>query len=248
MADHDRAQALEFHVAEVSRHHPLRFLQRIELPGIVQWCFLARDALRFSWTEAQEARAAAMATGGWHAWQMLIVAAEPASEDGLTELYDLTVTSIEPVSNPVAPFAKVDQEKRQVSAYLLVSDRPDLTGDVVLADELMKTAHRFLHEGALQSTIVASFIDTQGFHGIVGGWWVTIQIESDLVWAAIATGKIKGLGYIGRGKRRPLARPAQPITDAELAHFIDDEAGELPPRVVAALVELKGRRAEAGAG
>jgi len=128
---------------------------------------------------------------------------------------------------------KVDEDKRQVWAYVLVPDEPDHQGDVVTKEDIFE-AHLSLGrnlskgqakgqgttENHIQVTdgngndlgyIFETAIDTdgalgkaRGMSGIDGAWLVGMQVESDEIWKSITEGDITGVSMGGMGVRTPI--------------------------------------------
>lgn len=113
-----------------------------------------------------------------------------------------------------------DPEQRLVYGEVLIPDIADAQEDVISAEEIEKTAHRFLaeyqqlgfmHRGVLEkgaATIVESYVAPVDFeingHSVKKGSWVLVtKILDDNLWNLIKTGVLTGYSMGGLGMRVP---------------------------------------------
>lgn len=111
-------------------------------------------------------------------------------------------------------------EQRLVYGEVLIPDIEDSQGDVISAEEIEKTAHRFLaeyqqlgfmHQGTLEkgaARIVESYVAPVDFelngHVVKKGSWVLVtKILDDHLWSLIKAGVLTGYSMGGLGQRVP---------------------------------------------
>lgn len=102
----------------------------------------------------------------------------------------------------------------QVQGIVYKPNVPDKHGDFMLAAEIERSSHRFISDGFVKnidtnhdqvpngSAVVESFTAAkQDSRFPTGAWVVKIQITDPHLWALIADGELKGLSFMGSGKR-----------------------------------------------
>lgn len=118
-------------------------------------------------------------------------------------------------------FAKADDEQRFVLGIVLEPDVVDSQKDTYSADEVRKTAHKFMAEFQTvglqhaknitgKAVVVESWIapvdfDLGGSEGKVkkGTWLMGLHIPDDQIWKAVKDGKLTGLSIGGDAVRTP---------------------------------------------
>lgn len=124
------------------------------------------------------------------------------------------------------PIVKLDNEQHK--AYCIVAEPGvfDLQGDISTAEEIEKSAHRFMerlqkqccpgvgynHEDPIDAYVIENVITQQ--NGIKlgsqtlrkGTWYQGHKIEDEKVWKMIKSGEITGLSRQGQGTRTPVGK------------------------------------------
>lgn len=99
------------------------------------------------------------------------------------------------------------EELRLIYAEVYAPNRPDVHGEFMRSDTIMKAAHHFVKEGRMSNidqnhdnqllegvTVVESFVARKGDPDFLEGAWVVgIHVDNDVVWKAIKSGEINGL-------------------------------------------------------
>lgn len=114
-------------------------------------------------------------------------------------------------------FTKVDDEKRIVTGPVLVPNVTDLQGDFEFAEDIEKTAHRYLEHARrigeqhqifdgigvpVESHITRSVIKSGNGKTLpVGTWIMSIKVTNNSTWAKVKDGRITGFSIGFRGIR-----------------------------------------------
>lgn len=111
---------------------------------------------------------------------------------------------------------KTDAELQIVFGEVLAPTLVDAQGDCMSAEEIRKTAYRFLQKGrqaavdtdhdraANGSHIVESFIARDGDPTFIPGSWVIgLRVPDPALWARIKKGELNGFSFEGVGLRAP---------------------------------------------
>ncbi|MGE0580142.1 MAG: XkdF-like putative serine protease domain-containing protein [Reyranella sp.] len=109
---------------------------------------------------------------------------------------------------------KADAELQIVFGEVLAPSLVDAQGDCMSAEEIRKTAYRFLQKGrqsavdtdhdrtANGSHIVESFIARDGDPTFIAGSWVIgVRVPDPALWARIKKGELNGFSFEGIGLR-----------------------------------------------
>ena len=116
---------------------------------------------------------------------------------------------------------KVDEEQRLVYGFASVvtkGGKPvvDLQGDVITAEEMEKSATRFMlgarngltmHKGQPTTTIVHSLpltkqvMDSFGIQSDVEGWLIAVKVHDEETWQRMKSGEFRGFSIGGKGNR-----------------------------------------------
>jgi len=116
---------------------------------------------------------------------------------------------------------KIDEEHRLVSGWFSVIEEggqpvEDGEGDVIMLDDLRKAAHQFIgdarvaklmHGGAQVGEVVDSIVLSPDIQKALGidlgkvGWFGTMHITDDRVWARVKSGDLAAFSIGGTGER-----------------------------------------------
>ena len=124
----------------------------------------------------------------------------------------------------IAPFVKVDEEKRLVYMVVMEPGDPehlDTQGDFTKADEIEEACHDFMnryrlgkaglglqHERVIEGHIKESYIAPQdleigGKPVLKGSWVMVAYVAEEEVWKSVKSGELTGASIGGVGERVP---------------------------------------------
>lgn len=116
----------------------------------------------------------------------------------------------------VVEIKKQDAEQQVVFGEVFPPGVVDSQGDFMSADEIRKTAYRFMQKMRLGkidtnhdlnvngSYVVESFIARDGDPTFIPGSWVVgVKVPDETVWAKIKKGELNGFSFDGVGFREP---------------------------------------------
>lgn len=114
-----------------------------------------------------------------------------------------------------AEIVRKDEDRRIVTAPVLVPDKPDRHGDVVSKDNIQEVAYTFLPDYAnidvmhtlqnvgvpVESYLAPQDLEFEGKEVPEGSWMLSVKVTNPEVWQAVKKGILTGFSIYGFGHR-----------------------------------------------